>query len=284
MVTIRRHSKPKKRILILSANPEGTVRLHLNKEISDIEEALTRATYRDQFDIRSRLAVCPRDIRLALLEYKPHIVHFSGHGNEEGIMVEGELGLAVPVSSQVLSGLFALCASYVECVILNACYTASQAAAINKHIKHVIGMRREIKDTAAIQFSIGFYDALGAGRSVEDAFKVGCLAIKQEFQGLPEHLIPILKKRKEKMIKIRVRIENLKENFNFQVDLDEKTSNVKTQILNELRLSKSDENGQPINYYLFNRTGNKIMEDNKTLRENSVQPDDVFVFLLEVDA
>ncbi|MGB5714760.1 MAG: hypothetical protein WBM44_28065, partial [Waterburya sp.] len=42
----------------------------------------------------------------------------------------------------------------------------------------VIGMNQAIRDDAAIAFSIGFYRALGYGKSVEDAFKFGKNAIQ----------------------------------------------------------------------------------------------------------
>jgi hypothetical protein len=57
----------------------------------------------------------------------------------------------------------------------------------------VIGMSREIGDRAAIKFSTGFYDALGAGRSVEIAYEFGCVAIQLE--NIPEFLIPKLRKK-----------------------------------------------------------------------------------------
>ena len=47
-----------------------------------------------------------------------------------------------------------------------------------------------MKDKAAIAFSIGFYDALGGGRSVEDAYKFGCNAI--QLKDIPEHMTPVL--------------------------------------------------------------------------------------------
>ncbi len=52
-------------------------------------------------------------------------------------------------------------------------------------------MKREIGDKAAIEFAVGFYDALGAGKTIEQAFKFGRSAI--ELQGIPEHLTPALK-------------------------------------------------------------------------------------------
>jgi hypothetical protein len=190
--------KPKrKKILILAANPMDTTRLRLDEEIREIEQGLKLAKQRDQFEIKPILAVRLRDLRRALLDYEPQIVHFTGHGNKEGLLVEDEGGMAKRVSAKALSGLFELFSDKIECVILSACLSAPQANAISKHINYVIGMKEEIDDKAAIEFAVGFYDALGAGRSVEDAFKFGRVAILQKFPDLSEHLIPVLKKRKK---------------------------------------------------------------------------------------
>ena len=58
------------------------------------------------------------------------------------------------VSTEALAGLFALFASSVECVVLNACYSAVQAEAIAEHIPHVIGMSQAISDQAAMEFAV----------------------------------------------------------------------------------------------------------------------------------
>jgi hypothetical protein len=86
-----------------------------------------------------------------------------------------------------------LFADKLNCVVLNGCYSDVQAQVIAKHIPHVIGMNKAIGDKAAIAFAVGFYDALGAGRGVEFAFKMGCAAIQME--GIAEHLTPVLIKR-----------------------------------------------------------------------------------------
>ncbi len=194
--TLEKPTKPVKKILILSANPRGTGRRRFDEEVREIEECLRRSGYRDRFEIHSIWAVRLRDLRRALLENEPQIVHFCGHGNQEGLLVEDESGLAATVSTEALSGLFKLFSSKVECVVLNACYSETQAAAISQHIDYVIGMQMEIKDKAAIEFSVGFYDALGAGRTVEDAFEFGCNAIR--LFNIPDYLIPVLKKRVKK--------------------------------------------------------------------------------------
>jgi len=92
-----------------------------------------------------------------------------------------------------LAALFEQFADQVGCVVLNACYSEAQANAIARHIEYVIGMNQEIGDKAAIAFSIGFYQALGAGRTVEEAYKLGCIQIR--LQNIPEHLAPVLIKK-----------------------------------------------------------------------------------------
>jgi hypothetical protein len=188
----------KKKILILAANPKTTPRLRLDEEVREIEEGLRRSKHRDRFEIHSVFAVRLKDLRRALLDYEPVIVHFSGHGKEAGLLVEDDMGLPVLINAKALSGLFALFSGKVECVILSACYSAHQAKAIGKHIDYVIGMRKKIKDKAAIEFAIGFYDALGAGRTVDDAFNFGRNAILQQFPDSSAHLVPIFKKRENK--------------------------------------------------------------------------------------
>lgn len=197
VVTNESDTVPAKKILVLAANPKATPQLRLEEEVREIEEGLRRAEHRNRFEIRSKWAVRHRDLRRALLDYKPHIIHFSGHGTGKGLMVEDEMGYAVTVSKEALSGLFARFSGKVECVILSACFSNPQAEAISKHIDYVVGMKKEINDRAAIEFAVGFYDALGAGESVEEAFEFGRNAVHLEFPDQMEYLIPVLKKRKE---------------------------------------------------------------------------------------
>jgi hypothetical protein len=182
---------PVKRILVLAANPKGTSRLRLDAEVRDIEAGLRRSKNRDQFELTQAWAVRPRDIQRAMLDVDPQIVHFSGHGSgDEGLVFENEIGLPKLIEGQALAQLFDLFSDRVECVVLNGCYSEVQARSIAQYIKSVIGMTQAIGDEAAIAFSVGFYDALGAGRSVDFAYKLGSNAIAMA--GIPEHLTPVL--------------------------------------------------------------------------------------------
>jgi hypothetical protein len=168
-----------KKILILAANPNETTRLRLDKEVRDIQEGLNRAQRRDDFKLIPKLAVRPRDIQRALLDEAPQIVHFSGHGDgEEGLVFEDDTGNIKLVSGEALANLFGLFSSEINCVLLNGCYSKVQAESINEYIDYVIGMSQAISDNAAIEFSVSFYDALGAGRPYEFAYKLACAAIQ----------------------------------------------------------------------------------------------------------
>ena len=187
---------PIKKLLILAANPKGTSRLRLDEEVREIEAGLQRAQKRDQFILEQKWAVRPRDIQRAMLDINPQIVHFSGHGiGEEGLVFEDEIGRAKLVDGGALAGLFELFAEHIECVVLNGCYSQVQAEEIAKHIPYVIGMSQAIGDRAAIEFAVGFYDALGAGRPVDFAYKFGCSGMRMA--GIAENLTPVLIEKSE---------------------------------------------------------------------------------------
>jgi len=185
-----------KTILILTANPTDTKPLQLTQEIEKIEQALQRNQRHEQFELKAHLAVTPDEVRRALLDIKPHFVHFSGHGAaEDGIILENEHQKSHALSTTTLAQVFEPYQNQIECVILNACFTAVQASAIVKQINYVIGMNQPIKDKAAIEFAIGFYDSIAAGESIETAFNMGCYTIAAHLSSGQEQLKPVLKKR-----------------------------------------------------------------------------------------
>jgi CHAT domain len=187
-----------KKILILAANPKNTVRLRLDQEVRDIQEGLRLAEKRDNFILQQEGAVRSQDIRRAVLDFRPNIIHFSGHGSQtEGLSFEDEVGKEKFVTAEALGGLFKLFANDVECVLLNACYSEVQANAIAQHIDYVIGMNQAIADKAALEFSVGFYDALArynpeydGDSSIEFAFDVARSSIL--LAGVPGASIPVL--------------------------------------------------------------------------------------------
>jgi hypothetical protein len=181
-------------ILFLAADPTNASRLRLGEELREIQEKLQLAKLRERFELHQRMSIRPTDISQALLDIQPKIVHFSGHGMASGALCfENQLGEMHPIQPDALAALFEQFSSQVNCVILNACYSEIQANAIAKHINYVIGMNQAIGDKAAIAFAVGFYQAMGGGRTIEEGYKLGCVQIR--LQNIPEHLTPVLIKR-----------------------------------------------------------------------------------------
>ncbi len=183
-----------KKILILTANPKNTDKLRLDEEVREIQAGLERARKRSRFEIVTRWALRGDDLRRALLDHEPQIVHFSGHGGgKHGLALENSSGQMQLVSTESLAKLFKLFKDKIECVVFNACYSEAQAEAIHQHINCVVGMNKAIGDRAAIEFAVGFYDALGAGKSYEVAYEFGCSAI--DLESIPESATPVLRSR-----------------------------------------------------------------------------------------
>ena len=181
-----------RKILILAANPKNTTLLRLSEEVRDISEGLERAQYRKEFRLSQRWAVRPRDFRRAILDESPSIIHFSGHSHEDGLFLEGRAGQSQLITTSALAHSFKFFSQKIkiQCVILNGCYSEAQAKAIAEYVPYVIGMQKSVGDRAAIEFSVGFYDSLGAGQSVEFAFDAGCIAMDLESSGCSKE--PIL--------------------------------------------------------------------------------------------
>jgi hypothetical protein len=183
-----------KSVLFLSAEPTDSSQLRLGEEFREIQEKLQLARLRDRFQLAQRMSVRPEDLSQALLDTQPQIVHFSGHGMVSGALCfENQSGKSHPIQPEALAALFEQFTNQVSCVLLNACYSEKQANAIAQHIDYVIGMNQAIGDKAAIAFAIGFYQALGAGRTIEEAYELGRVQIR--LQNIPEHLTPVLLKK-----------------------------------------------------------------------------------------
>lgn len=219
-------------ILLLAANPKGAGSLRLQEEEREIKERLRLSGY-GKVPIYSAGAVRPRDIQQAMLDFNPQIVHFSGHGQgEEGLVFENDAGQEKLVNEEALADLFALFSDQVECVVLNACYSKVQAVAIAQKVDYVIGMSKAIGDKAAIEFSVGFYSALGANRPYEFAYNLGRNAILLE--NLPEHLTPVFIERE------RETLQPIKgdANINLLIEDSKSTSSFTASEVDSLHLQK----------------------------------------------
>ena len=189
------------KILVLAANPKSTPGLRLDEEVRGIQRSIQMAKERDRFQIISEWAVRTEDLIQTLMTHQPHIVHFIGHGSgQQGLVLDDGRGRAQMVPTRALARLFQQVTS-VDCVLLNACYSDTQAQAICQFVSCVVGMNQPIGDPAAMSFSRGFYTALGHGSNYESAYEMGRTAI--DLEGIAEVETPVLRTRSGKVINER---------------------------------------------------------------------------------
>ena len=177
------------RVLFLAASPDDRAQLRLGDEVREVEQRLRAAAYRE-IAVISKWAVRPGDLQAALLQHEPHIVHFSGHGETEGIVVQDDQGSARIIPGRALARMFAVLRDSVRVVIFNACHSAEHARAVSEHVDVVVGMRAAMGDQAAVAFAAGFFMGLGYGRSVQQAFELGTTELA--VQDLPDGDQPAL--------------------------------------------------------------------------------------------
>src|SRR6202012_739328 len=110
------------------------------------------------------------DIISGLRRFKPDVVHFSAHGSPlDRIVLLDKNDRPQEISREILDELFHVMRENIRLVVLNACYSRTQAKSIAKHIDCVVGVDNTLADDNAITFSEQFYEAIVAGRSVKEA-------------------------------------------------------------------------------------------------------------------
>ncbi len=210
----------KVKVLFLASNPLNQSRLTLDEEIRAITAQIRSAEHRDALELVSGWAVRPDDLQQLLLQHKPQIVHFSGHGTGDAIssvtpsssvtsgrdmtvsrvgnvgqlVLIGEGGHAQPMTKEALAHLFGVLRDDVRLVLLNACRSEVIAETLAEVIPCAIGMSGAITDAAAIAFATAFYRGLGFGRNIEEAFALGKNALMN--LQIPEDQTPRLFTRK----------------------------------------------------------------------------------------
>jgi hypothetical protein len=174
--------KDTKTILLVSSSPQDKVILRSDREITNILFELKHsAPKREGFEAEVLLAATMDDLSKRVIYLRPYLIHFSGHGSQWGILLENADEEAKLMPTAALLALLKPLSDQVACVILNACETLDSAKELAQCIPYVIGMRQEILDPAAIAFSKGFYEAIGAGHPIETSFEFGRARVVQDY-------------------------------------------------------------------------------------------------------
>ncbi|MGH3788248.1 MAG: hypothetical protein ACRDRG_17260 [Pseudonocardiaceae bacterium] len=180
------------RVLILGAASEGDLRV--GREQKRIRAAVESALLRDRIDLDVRPAATTSDLLDGITKFRPHIVHFSGHSNDDLIVFEDELDEhhhGVIVTAQAFANAVAATDDPPLLVLLNSCNSASQIDRLVEEVApFAIGMADEIDDGDAITYAAQFYAAVANGQSIRSAHLSAQAAL--ELAGLSGQELPTL--------------------------------------------------------------------------------------------
>lgn len=162
-------------ILFLASNPRDQSWLDLEEELRSLEQEIRSTTFRDAVRLFAKSAVRPDDLVRYVREVSPNVIHFSGHGATEGILLRDDSeGYRVVEGRQLARFLEG---RGVDLVVLNACHSEDQANSLSRVVRAVVGTTDAVEDESARRFTVAFYRALANGLSIREAFRDGTDAV-----------------------------------------------------------------------------------------------------------
>lgn len=180
------------RVLMLGASSDGDLRV--GREQKRIRTAVEGALHRDLVDLDVRPSATTSDLLDGITKFRPHIVHFSGHSDEDLIVFEDEIDEhhdGVVVTAEAFAHAVAATDEPPLLVVLNACNSAAQIPfLVGQVAPFAIGMSAEIEDGDAIHYAAQFYAAVANGQSIMSAHMSGRAAL--ELAGLTGADLPTL--------------------------------------------------------------------------------------------
>lgn len=114
-------------VLFLASSPEDQTQLRLDRETREIQRRVRSSEYRDSIWFEWRLARQLSDLIDDLNEVAPHIVHFSGHGDHDAVVLEDEAGNTTELTNEQLGRLLGVGGDRIRLAIFNSCHSEAQA-------------------------------------------------------------------------------------------------------------------------------------------------------------
>lgn len=174
--------KPEKlRVLYFTSTPDLGRPLRVDAEVSAVQRAVEAAKYRHSIDLVYLPAPTPRDFVDRINSKRPHVVHFSGHGDSEGLHFDNgsmEDPAPEPMTFDVMARFLSATTSPPKLLIMNSCRSLEGADLLLEAVPMLIGVADSLDDVAGAIFATQFYSAIANGLSVGHAFEQGRTAIR----------------------------------------------------------------------------------------------------------
>jgi len=199
---------PPLRILGLVAAPRDLPRLDVAEERRRLADAVADLHQRRRVELVWAPAGSWPVLQERLMAGPWHVLHFVGHGGTDpagsGVLaLEDEAtGNAALVSAGRFARLLHACRPVPRLVVLNSCQSGEAAAddllsstaatLVHSGISAAVAMQFAVTDPAALAFARGFYQALARNHPVDEAVRLGRIAIDGTGEQTLEWVTPVL--------------------------------------------------------------------------------------------
>jgi tetratricopeptide (TPR) repeat protein len=195
------------RILFMACAPRDAVELDFEREEECVYKAVAGAGPNVVLETADLGTF--EELRQRINDFKPHVVHLSGHGRvtEDGVgwfLFEDEAGGPDPRPAQDIARELFGADSGVQCVFVSGCETgqAPQASALGGvcqgllrgGVPLAVGWAASVADPVATQFAMTFYNTLAADCTVDRAMRQARQAVYKACTegGDPSWALPVL--------------------------------------------------------------------------------------------
>ena len=188
--------QPPLKLLIVTAEPAKLPPVNARDEVEAVREALSPLLRDEIIEARVLNHATRHLLSRAVAEYRPHLLHFVGHGqrvhNISGLVLEtksgGEELLHVDTLCELLQQ-----AGHLRVAVLNACETSGAALALAKSGIAAIGMQDKISSQAAIPFCRSFYEGVASSVPLDVAANRARFNVRLDCGGhRPDWCLPAL--------------------------------------------------------------------------------------------
>lgn len=198
---------PPLRVLGLVSAPPDLARLDVAEERRRLTDAIDDLGRRRQVELTWASGGTWQSLQDMLLSGQWHVLHFIGHGGVDrgtGVLAleDEHTGQASLVSSARFARLLHACRPVPRLVVLNSCQSgeaaaddllsSTAAALVHSGISAVVAMQFAVSDPAALAFSRGFYQGLAHNHPVDEAVRLGRIAIDGTSENTLEWVTPVL--------------------------------------------------------------------------------------------
>jgi nucleoid-associated protein YgaU len=176
---------PPLRLLVVIATPSDRPELQVGDELAHLDDALAPLAADGRLQTERLAHATLERLDDALLRWRPHVLHFIGHGDFDGdegrLLLEGELppGAAAPITGRRLAVLLRNHLGALRLVFLNSCLGAAAApraafggvaqSLVRRGLPAVVAMQFPVPDAQAVGLARHFYRYVAAGQPVDAA-------------------------------------------------------------------------------------------------------------------